>query len=168
MKTLVVYFSHIGETYFDNGIRLVQKGNAEIIAEKAQRILGSDIFHIETIKSYPVNYKACCDEALIEQKNGEFPELKNYPSSIDEYEKFVFVYPCWWGTVPQAFFTFLSHYDFSDKEIYPICTHEGSGMGRSESDIERVCASAIVKSGLAVRGSKANECDDLLKDYLGK
>lgn len=166
MKTLIAYFSHAGENYFGGEIKEIREGNAKVIAEKTRELTGADIFEIETVKTYSANYKACCDEALIEQRNGELPELKNYLQSIDEYENIVLIYPCWWGTMPQACFTFLDHYDFSDKNIYPICTHEGSGMGRSEIDIQKVQGGANVSTGLAIVGSTANDCDNKLNSWL--
>ena len=51
-------------------------------------------------------------------------------------------------------FTFLEHFDFSGKTILPFCTHEGSGLGRSENDIKRLCPGASVKQGLALHGGK--------------
>ncbi|MGE0918862.1 flavodoxin [Trichlorobacter lovleyi] len=36
--------------------------------------------------------------------------------------------------------------DFSGKTIVPYCTHEGSGLGRSERDIKRLCPTAKVLS----------------------
>lgn len=47
-------------------------------------------------------------------------------------------------------FTFLERFDFSGKTIRPFCTHEGSGMGCSVSDIKRICPDAIVEQGLAL------------------
>ncbi len=166
MKTLVAYFSHAGENYFVGGIKTVAEGNASIIAKKAQKILSADIFEIQTAKSYPSSYKACCDEALKEQREGQLPELKKYLPNLDGYDKIVLVYPCWWGTAPQAVFTFLRHYDFSGKSILPICTHEGSGMGRSERDIASICKGAHVLKGLALQGSCMASCDEQLKQYL--
>ena len=34
MKKLVIYFSHTGENYMKDGIRNIDKGNTEIVAEK--------------------------------------------------------------------------------------------------------------------------------------
>lgn len=166
MKTLIAYFSHAGENYFPEGMRYIEVGNAKIIAEKVKKLTGADIFEIDTIKRYPDNYKKCCDEAMAEQKKGELPELKQYLPSISQYDKVVLVYPCWWGTMPQAVFTFLDHYDFSGKEIVPICTHEGSGMGRSERDLVRVCPKAKVQRGIAIQGANANSCDGTLSKYF--
>lgn len=39
---------------------------------------------------------------------------------------------------PMAVFTFLEHFDFTGKTIVPFCPHEGSGMGSSEKDIEKI------------------------------
>jgi diketogulonate reductase-like aldo/keto reductase len=35
-------------------------------------------------------------------------------------------------------FSFLEAYDFAGKTIIPFCAHEGSSMGYSESDLERL------------------------------
>jgi flavodoxin len=168
MKTLIAYFSHAGENYFVGGYRTIKKGNAKIIAEKVQQYSGADIFEIETKKQYSDSYKICCDEALAEQKQGVLPELVSFLPSIDAYDNIVLVYPCWWGTMPQAVFTFLNHYNFDGKTIFPICTHEGSGMGRSERDIAKTCAGAKIASGLAIQGSVAENSDAKISAWLGK
>ncbi len=66
-----------------------------------------------------------------------------------------FYYPNWWGTVPMAVNTFLEEYNFAGKTIIPFCSHEGSGLGSSMSDIRRQCEDAQVLDGLAVRGREA-------------
>lgn len=163
MNTLIAYFSHAGENYLDDEIKNIKVGNAEIISNKVKEFLEADIFKIETVKQYPINYNLCCEEAKREQENREFPELKKFLPSISNYDRIVLIYPCWWGTMPQAVFTFLRHYNFSGKEIVPICTHEGSGMGRSENDIAAECHNADIMQGLAIVGSKAWDCDNDLK-----
>lgn len=54
-----------------------------------------------------------------------------------------------------AMYTFLEHYDLKGKRIIPFCTNEGSGMGSSESDLEKLCTGAVVEKGLPIRGSEA-------------
>ena len=73
--------------------------------------------------------------------------------------------PNWWGTMPMAVFTFLEAYDFSGKTLVPFCTHEGSGMGKSEQDVKKACPQAAVLPGLAIRGGSVDkvEKDDLLR-----
>lgn len=167
MKTLIAFFSHAGENYFVDGYKTVEIGNAEIIANKVKKMIGADIFKIETVKSYSSDYNKCCAQAKEEQRRGELPELKNFLPSVKDYERMVLIYPCWWGTMPQAVFTFLKSYDFSGKEILPICTHEGSGMGSSERDIASLCPKSKLVRGLAIQGSYAQNCDEKLKRFLG-
>lgn len=53
MKKLVIYFSHTGENYMKDGIRNIDKGNTEIVAEKIAAKTGTDLFKVETVKDYP-------------------------------------------------------------------------------------------------------------------
>ena len=166
METLIAFFSHKGETYYSEGISWRNKGNANVIADKLKEMTGADIFEIKTIKEYPSDYKKCCDVALQEQQENIFPPLKEYVKDMENYKKIILVYPNWWGTMPQAVFTFLSLYDFSNKIIYPICTHEGSKMGRSVDDIKKSCPLSRVNDGLAIQGSYVSCCDEKLNKYL--
>lgn len=111
---------------------------------------GADIFKIEQVNEYSKDYYTCTQEAQRDQKTNARPELKHYLESIDDYDEIYLCYPNFWGTMPMAVWTFLENYDFSNKIIKPLCTHEGSGMGRSESDIKKLCPNAKIESGLAI------------------
>ena len=65
-----------------------------------------------------------------------------------------------------AVFTFLERYDFSGKTILPLCTNEGSGMGKSERDIKKLAPGAEVKKGLAIIGSSAADSGNTVKRWL--
>ena len=67
-KNLIAFFTHRGETYFPDGYRIVEKGNAEKLAEIVSKIIPADIFEIKTEKVYPVSYRECCDEAKAEHQ----------------------------------------------------------------------------------------------------
>ena len=45
-KSLVIYFSHTGENYMSDGIRNIDKGNTEIVAEMIRDITGADLFNL--------------------------------------------------------------------------------------------------------------------------
>ena len=165
-KALIAYFSHTGENYFGGSIKKISKGNTAVVAEFAQKATGGDLFEIKTVKPYPENYKECCDAAQAEGKEGERPELAAPLPSIADYDTIVLGYPCWWGTMPQAIFTFLESADFSGKKILPFCTHEGSGMGRSERDIKTLCPASTVASGLAINGSSCSRAEESVKKWL--
>lgn len=63
MKSLIVYFSRTDENYMEDGIRNIEKGNTEIVAETIQKLTGADLFKVETVNEYPYDYYKCCDVA---------------------------------------------------------------------------------------------------------
>ncbi len=62
--------------------------------------------------------------------------------------------------------TFLDRYDFTGKNILPLCTHEGSGMGHSENDIRKLCPGANVRKGLAIRGGSVKNAEADIERWL--
>lgn len=71
---LVVYFSRNGENYTKNGIENLKIGNTEVVAKKISEITASDLFKIETIKVYPVDYYETTEVAREELKRNLRPE----------------------------------------------------------------------------------------------
>ena len=70
--------------------------------------------------------------------------------------------------MPMPVWTFLENKDFSNKTILPLCTHEGSGMGNSVSDIKKICTNAKVLDGLPIYGSNVLHCKDQIISWLKK
>ena len=143
-KPLIVYYSRKGENYWNGSIKNLEKGNTEIVAEMIADITGGDLFEVDTVKTYAADYYECIDDAKAELREGARPELKAYMDSLDAYDTIFVGFPNWWGTMPMAMFTFLERYDLSGKRILPFCTNEGSGMGKSESDLKKICKDAKV------------------------
>ena len=85
---------------------------------------------------------------------------------IKEYDTIFVGYPDWWGTMPMPVWTFLEGKDFTDKKILPFCTHEGSGLGKSESDIKKLTSGAEVLKGLAINGSEVNSSEEKIREWL--
>lgn len=164
-KALVAYFSHTGENYFGGAIREIAVGNTEKVAKFVAKAADADIVRLETVKSYPENYKACTDEAMREMKAGERPVLKAMPD-VSSYDVIYLGYPSWWGTMPMALFTFLESADFTGKTICPFCTNEGSGLGNSLRDIREAAPGALVAEGLSVRGSDAASSEEAVKAWV--
>ena len=176
-KILVAYFSRVGNTNWDSGVDAVTSaslnvenggfvGNAEYLAEFAQQATGGDLFFIQTEKTYPSDYRATTDEATVEQRNNARPTLASHVENMAQYDTIVLIYPNWWGTLPQALFTFLEEYDFSEKTILPLCTHGGSRMGSSESAISRLAPGAKLSEGLAVRGGDAKKAQSDVEKWI--
>lgn len=151
-KTLVAYFSH--------------SGNSQVIAKEFAEVLNGDLFEIKARHVYSNHYNTVVEEAKRELNAKARPALLHPLPDLKKYETIVIGYPNWWGTMPMPCFTFLESADFSYKTIIPFCTHEGSGMGRSEQDIQSLCFSAQVLKGLAIRGSAVQKAQQSIVNYL--
>ena len=155
MKNLVIYFSRADQNYVGGELKTLQKGNTEVIAEMIAKEVGADLFKVESEKPYPQEYYACCDQAKDELYRGSRPKLKKMLDSIEEYDNIFIGYPIWWGTLPMPMFTQLEKLDFRGKHVLPYSTHEGSRLGKSMSDIEKLCKGAVIAQGLAIQGCNA-------------
>lgn len=165
-KVLIVYFSHEGEAYAGGKIVTMEVGNTRVAAQMMEKLIGADVFRIETVNPYPYNYMETVKIAQKEQRENARPELKGNEIDIEPYDTIILGYPNWWGTMPMAVFTFLESHDFAGKTILPLCTHEGSGMGHSEADIKAVCPAARVQSGLAITGCKVSNAGKNIEKWL--
>lgn len=167
-KSLSAYFSRKGNNYVGGSIVNLPIGNTEVIARKIQGLTGSDLFQIQAVQSYPADYTEATRVAQDELSANARPALTEMVADMASYEVVYLGYPNWWGTMPMAVFTFLESYDFSGKTIVPYCTHEGSGLGSSERDTKKLCPTAKVLSGLAIRGGTVGSADNDLVNWLKK
>lgn len=166
MKTLIAYFSRKGNNYVGGNIVNLPVGNTEVAAKKIAELTGGDLFEIKTVHSYSEDYTTCTEEAKQELQEKTRPELVSDVPDISGYDVVYLGYPNWWGTAPMGVFTFLESADFSGKTIKPFCTHEGSGMGHSEADIEKVCPAAKVERGLAIRGGSVSRAGKDIESWV--
>lgn len=165
-RILIAYFSREGGNYVDGNIVSLAIGNTEVAARMIEKLTGGELFKIDPIKKYSEDYTTCTNEAQVELHKNARPELSKYLNSLDAYDKIILCYPNWWGTMPMPVWTFLDKYDFSGKTIFPLCTHEGSGMGRSEQDIKKLCPGAKVERGLAIRGGSVKNAENDINGWL--
>ena len=174
MSSIVVYFSRNGSNWVDDKVDNLEVGNCEILAKYIQKQINADIFKIETKKQYTNEYYKATEEAKEELQNNARPELLSYPENFEKYNTIYLIYPIWWGTCPMAVFSFLEKYDFSNKTIFPFCTHEGSGISNSVSDIKKYAQNAKIKNAFEVRGYKCQNLDKdvnlqaQIKDFLNQ
>lgn len=167
-KILIAYYSRKGQNYVNGSIKNLAKGNTEIVAEFIQKAVGGDLFEIDTVKDYPVDYTECTNVAKDELRQKARPELKKYLDNIDTYDTIFLGYPIWWSFSPMPVMTFLEHYDFSGKKIIPFMTHEGSGLGSSIGQIRKACPGATVASGLAIHGAEAARSNSQVSAWAKK
>lgn len=165
-KCLIAYYSRRGENYVAGGIVDLSVGNTEIAAEMIRSLTGGDMFQIETVQEYPLDYHETTEVARKELREHARPELRGLPDAVDSYDVVFLGFPNWWGTPPMAVLTFLESSDFSGKTILPFCTHEGSGMGRSELDIRTACPNARVLDGLAITGGRVRGSAEAIRRWI--
>lgn len=155
MSTLVIYYSRKGENYVSGSLKNLNKGNTEIVAEFIRDATNADLFEIKTVKEYDKSYMTCIEEAKAELRSNARPELARYLDNLDGFDNIVIAGPCWWGTYPMAVFTQLEKLDFTGKKVFPVMTHEGSGIAGAPDALKKYCKGAAVGAGLAVHGADA-------------
>ena len=165
-KKLIAFYSRADENYVNGMIKTLEIGNTEVAAGIIKELTGADLFKIEQAKSYSSDYNECIAQAQDDQRQNSRPELTNYPETLDEYDVIYLGYPNYWSTMPMAVFTFLEHFNFSDKTIKPFCTHEGSDLGSSVSDIKKLCPKAKIEKGLAIRGGSVNRAKNDIEKWI--
>ena len=168
MKTLIAYFSHIGENLQDNEIVVLEKGNTEVVAEKIAELTGGDLYKIEEEDPYPFSYDDCLRRARREDENNEHPALKGGPRlNMDDYDTVYIGFPIWYRTYPRVVASVRDAYDFSGKTLRPFCTNDEGTFGISLLEMQGVLKGASFSDGLAIRGVKVYESDERIKAYIG-
>ncbi|MCC8188608.1 MAG: flavodoxin [Bacteroides sp.] len=142
-KVLIAYYS-------------LRNGNTRVVAQHIQKTVGGDIFRIETVDAYPAVYNNVTAQAKKELESGHRPALKTTVPHFDEYDIIYLGSPNWWNTLAPAVMTFLETYNFEGKTIVPFITHEGSRLGASVTDMEKLAPKATVLKGLPVRGGSVD------------
>ena len=85
-KSLIAYFSRKGNNYVAGSIVNLPIGNTEVLAKKIQKLTGSDIFQIKTVKSYPEDYTETTNVAREEKRENARPELTEIVDKMDSYD----------------------------------------------------------------------------------
>lgn len=165
-KKLVVFYSRADENYVNGMIKRLETGNTELAAGIIQQLTGADSFKLEQAQPYSADYNECIEQARADQNRNARPRLVQCPESLDDYDIIYLGYPNYWNTMPMAVFTFLEQFDFSGKIIKPFCTHEGSGLGSSVKDIQTLCPTAKVGTGLAIRGSSVTKSKETIAQWI--
>lgn len=166
MASIIVYYSRRGENYVSGAIQTLAVGNTEAVARRLAALTGAELFQLVPCQPYSDQYDLCIRQAQDDQRRDARPALNALPESLEGYDTIYLGYPNYWGTMPMCVFTFLDAFSFTGKTILPFCTHEGSGLGRSEADIRRLCPGAKVGRGLAIHGSSVCREERALEAWI--
>ena len=154
MKNLIAYFSW--------------SGNTRLVARQLQKSVSCDLFEIKTVMSYPNDYYECTEVAKKEQQTNVRPVLVETVKDFDYYSVIFVGYPNWWSTIPMPLFTFFESYNFSGKMVIPFCTHGGGGLGRSVTDIKKLCPNSTVLEAFSINGSNVRRAQKDVDEWLRK
>ena len=152
-KTLIVYFSFTG--------------NTRAVAKEIQKSTGGDLFEVQTVKPYPDDYTKRTEVAKKEQQDNARPALKvTKIPNLTKYDAIILGTPCWWGDLPMPVFTLLEANDLAGKTVAQFMTHGGSGLGRSESTVRRLCPRSKILKAIAISGSDAGDSQAEVDKWL--
>lgn len=68
--------------------------------------------------------------------------------------------------MPMPVYTFIEKHNWQGKTIIPFCTHEGSGLGSTDSKLKAACQGATMLKGLAVQGFVAQNQQSKAKENV--
>ena len=113
---MILYFSRAGENYYEGDLKVVEKGNTEVVADYIKEITNGDVFKVEPEIPYPEDYMECT-EVTKNEKNGRV--LKETLEDVGDYEGVYIGFPIWWGKMPIVFESQLDKLDFKGKVVLP-------------------------------------------------
>ncbi len=140
-------------------------GNTKEVAEAIQEKTGGTLFRIETVQSYPEEYRATTEQAKKEINDHFHPELKTKVADISQYDVIFLGSPNWWGTIAPAVSTFLASYNLKGKKVIPFITHGGGGVQNTIKDMTAQCSGCdVVADGWVGYSSRTFGIGGWLKD----
>ena len=144
----------------------VEKGNTEIVAETLAELTGGDLYRITTVEPYPDDYASMLKRAQDELDADARPELAGELPNLENYDIIMIGYPIWHGATPRPVLAFLESDDLSGKKLIPFNTHEGSGQGRTVTEIAASAPNAEMLDGIAIQGKVAQEDAERTREWL--
>lgn len=156
-KTLVAYFSASGIT-------------AEL-ASRLSSVIGADLFEIQPETPYTeadLNWNNPKSRSSVEMKDKKFrPAIANRVEHMQQYNQIFVGFPIWWYIAPTIINTFLEQYDLSGKIVIPFATSGGSGMGKTNTELEPSCLGAVLLPGRKFDSSVSEQELEAWAEKLG-
>ena len=117
MKTLIVYYS--------------LEGNTAYAADRIAYLTGADTLRINPVKEYP---KSGFRKFLWGGKSAlmsETPKLEAYIFDQGKYDRIIFGFPVWAGSITPPIRTFIRENDLKGKHIAAFACQSGSGAEKA-------------------------------------
>lgn len=167
-KRLVVFYSRTGQNYVAGDIVDLPVGNTARLARTLAEKVGADLYEIKTVKTYPVDYRETTAVAQKELDEEARPAIAGDLPDVSAYDEIYIGHPIWWGRAPRVILTFVERFDWTGKTVHLFCTHEGSGIGQSASELRPKLKGATVHAELSLPGHRIDERESAVERYLRK
>ena len=117
MNTLIVYYSH--------------DGNTDAVAKKIADACGFDTLRLTPAKAYPESGFRKFFWGGKSAVMAETPALTPYTFDADAYDRIVFGFPVWAGNVTPPFRTFVKEQKLAGKRIAAFACQSGAGAEKA-------------------------------------
>ncbi|MBV4205782.1 flavodoxin [Bacteroides salyersiae] len=140
MKTVVVYFTHSGNT------ELAAKQVAEVTRARMIRLLPEQPYSSEDVDW--VNEQSRCTQEHLNQSLR--PAIKPIDIDFAKVDTVFVGFPIWWHEEPAVIRTFLDNYgeQLKGKVIFPFCTSYESPMSEADATLKKGYPALNIRKGL--------------------
>lgn len=145
MKSLIVYYSH--------------SGNTRRLAERIAKETDGDLLELIPEVPYPQDYHTVVAQAKRELQSGHRPVLKTTRPDLSAYDMIFVGTPNWWSSPAPPVLTFLEQAALHEMKIAPFCTHGGGGSGHICRDMEKASRSKLLLPELSIYGDSGRAAD---------
>lgn len=129
MKSLIVYFTH--------------SGNTELAAKDLAKMTGADLVRLYPEQPYSaedvdwVNEQSRCTQEHLNQTLR--PAIKPLGVNLADYDTVFIGFPIWWHEEPAVIRTLLDNNAemLKGKQIYPFCTSYESPMSEADATLKK-------------------------------
>ncbi len=126
-------------------------GTTKAAAERIAAYTGGELYEIKAAQEYTsadLNWNDRNSRTTKEQNDKSVrPAIGSDDLSLEGYKTIFIGYPIWWGEEPRILDTFVEKYNFDGITCIPFCTSGGSGVGRSDKNLDDHAGSGNWKSG---------------------
>ena len=177
-RSLVVWFSRVGNTIFDPDVDVVSSatlnrgeggglvGNAQMIAGWIAEETKADVFQIQTAYTYPSDYHQTVQVGEGQDIDHVDLALASHLEDVSGYDTVWLVAPIWHYTVCTPLRAFLEETDLSGKTVYVVTTHCGSRFADTVEKIQQLQPNATVVQGVAVSGFDPGSSETEVRAYV--
>lgn len=132
------------------------------LAKTLASTVGADLYEIRPERPYTpadLDWTDKNSRSSVEMRDpSSRPAITGRVEGMEEYGVIYLGFPIWWYLAPTIINTFLESYRLDGKVIVPFATSGGSGMGRTNQELQGSCRGADLREGRCFRaGVSATE-----------